>query len=177
MTGTGRWNAPFLAPQNNLADVPDAVTSLANLGISAAQKAKLDTTATAAELNLVDNAFATCTFTAAAGAANVMTVTIQCKDAANANIAFRQRLEAYITEDANGVGLTDDTISGDATWGANEEVQEIVSKKRFIVLTTAAGVATLSIEDSAKPADQRVAVVHPLTGKLIVSSALNAWGE
>lgn len=177
MTGTGRWNAPYLAPQNNLADVPAPTTALTNLGIGAGPQAILSgTTSTAAELNLLDNTFATCTFTAAAGAANVMTVTIQCKDAASANIAFRQRLEAYITEDANGVGLTGDTISGDATWGANEEVQEIVSKKRFIVLTTAAGVATLSIEDSAKPADQRVAVVHPLTGKLIVSSALNAWG-
>lgn len=160
------YDPDAMKPKNNLADIHSKASALGNLGA----------TATAEELNLLDNVFATCTFAAAAGAANIMVVTIQSKDAAGANIAFRQRLEAYITEDANGVGLTGDTISGDATWGANEEVEEIVSKKRFTVLTTAAGVATLSIEDSAKPADQRVAVVHPLTGKLIVSSALNAWG-
>jgi hypothetical protein len=176
MTGTGRWNAPYLAPQNNLADVPVGATALANLGISADQQALLATTSTAAELNLLDNACATVTFAAAAGAANVMVVTLTVKDAAGATIAAHQRLEVYITESAAGLGLTGDTISGDATWGSNEEIDEVTSKKRFRILTAATGIATLSIEDSAKPADQRLAVVHPLTGKLIVSGALNAWG-
>lgn len=155
-----------LRPENNLADVRSKSACLTNLDIDA----------TAAELNLVDNACATVTFAAAAGAANVMVVTLTVKDAAGATIAAHQRLEVYITESAAGLGLTGDTISGDATWGSNEEIDEVTSKKRFRILTAATGIATLSIEDSAKPADQRLAVVHPLTGKLIVSGALNAWG-
>lgn len=134
-------------------------------------------TSTPAELNLLDGQIANVTFAAAAGAANVMVVTCTLKDAAGATLAARRRVEFYITEDANGVGLTADTISGDATWGANQEVEEIVSKKRFTVLTGSDGIATLSIEDSAKPTDQRVAAVLPMSGALIVSSALNAWGS
>lgn len=153
-------------PANNLGELRSPATALQNLGL----------TATKSELNLLDNAPATVTFSAAAGAANVMAVTLAVKDAAGATIAAHQRLEVYITESAAGLGLTADTISGDATWRANEELDEVTSKKRFRILTAADGTAVLSIEDSGKPTDQRLAVVHPITGKLIVSDALNAWG-
>lgn len=138
--------------------------------------ARLGVTSTAAELNLLDNAPATVTVAFAAGAANVMIATLTVKDAAGATIAAHQRLEVYISESAAGLGLTADTISGDATWAANEEIDEVTSKKRFRILTAATGIATLSIEDTAKPSDQRIVIVHPITGKLIVSAAGNAWG-
>lgn len=113
----------------------------------------------------------------AAGASNTLVATITVRDAAGNAIAAVHQLEVWISESADGIGLTGDTISGDATWGANQELEEITSKKRFTVLTTTAGVATLSIVDSAKPADQYIAVRHPRTGRVIVSAASGAnWG-
>ncbi|MCL4715476.1 MAG: hypothetical protein KJZ75_11245 [Hyphomonadaceae bacterium] len=113
----------------------------------------------------------------AAGATNTLVATLTVRDAAGDAIAAVHQLEVWISENANGIGLTGDTISGDATWGANQELEEITSKKRFTVLTTTGGIATLSIVDSAKPADQYIAVRHPRTGRVIVSAASGAnWG-
>ncbi len=162
-------------PSGQYAIVDLAVS--ANVGGYGAVYNMTGQSASAAELSLLDNVMATATIALAAGAANVMTVTITVKDAAAATIAAVHRLDMWVSEAATGIGLTADTISGDLTVGTGSELQEIVSKKHYTLLTAATGIIVLSIEDTAKPADQYIVVANPLSGKLIVSAASGVnWG-
>lgn len=113
----------------------------------------------------------------AAGATNTATITVTVTDADGAALTYPVALDVWISEAATGIGLTADSYSGDVTTTTGAELMEHVSKKLFTCLTSDAGVLVLSAVASAKPADQYLAVKHPLTGKLIVSAAsgLN-WG-
>jgi hypothetical protein len=134
-------------------------------------------TATAGELNLLDDTVATVGIVLAAGAANTMTATLTVRDAAGAAIDAVHMLEWWISEAATGIGLTADTYSGDVTTTTGTEYQQIVDKKHYTGLTDANGVLVISVVASAKPADQYIVVKHPLTGKLIVSAASGtSWG-
>lgn len=129
-------------------------------------------TASAAELNLLDDAAGSIDIALAASATpDGMDITITVLDAAGVAIDAVHSLEVWVSEDAQGEGLTADTASGDLTWSTGTELQEIVSKKHYTVLTDANGVAVATLVDSANPTDQYIAVRHPLTGKVIVSAA------
>jgi hypothetical protein len=139
--------------------------------------ANVAVTATAAELNALDDAPVTVTIGLAAGAANIMRVTVTIKDGAGTAIDVPFLIEWWISEAATGIGLTADTISGDVVAVSGTEWDQVTDKKRYRYLTAATGIFSFDIEDSAKPADQYIAVVHPLTGKLIVSAASGVnWG-
>jgi len=129
-------------------------------------------TATASEINILDDICATVDIALAASVTtDGMDITITVKDAAGTAIDAVHELEVWISEDAQGEGLTADTYSGDVTWGTGTELQEIVSKKHYKVLTNVSGVAVATAVASTNPADQYVAVKHPVTGKVIVSAA------
>lgn len=130
-----------------------------------------------AEYDGLDKVFATATIALAAGATNVMQVTITAKDHAGAAIAEVQELEVWVSEAATGIGLTADSYSGDLVVGTGSELQEIVSKKHYKMLTDVNGVIVFTITATTEPADQYIVVKHPRTGKLIVSAASGTnWG-
>lgn len=108
---------------------------------------------------------------AASATTDGMDITITVKDVDGNTLAGVYRIEWYISESAVGSGLTADTYSGDVTTVTGREVQEVTSKKHFVCLTGTAGVFVGLAVDSANPTDQYVCVVHPLTGKVIVSEA------
>jgi hypothetical protein len=121
--------------------------------------------------------FATATIALAAGAVNAMQVTITARDAAGVAITGVQALDVWVSEAASGIGLTADAYSGDLVVTTGSELQEIVSKKHYTLLTDANGVIVLTITDTAEPADQYMVVRHPVTGRPIVSAASGAsWG-
>ncbi|MCF8533038.1 MAG: hypothetical protein K9G48_08550 [Reyranella sp.] len=133
--------------------------------------------ASSEELNLLDDAPADVDIELAAGAADTLTATLTVKNAAGDAIEAVHMLEWWISEAATGIGLTADTYSGDVTTTTGTEYQQIVDKKHYTGLTDANGVLVISAVASAKPADQYIAVKHPLTGKVLVSAASGAnWG-
>lgn len=157
---------------------PDELLTAAGVTASPTELNILDgVTATAAELNILDDTVADVDIALAAGAANTMTITITCLDGAAVAIDAVHLLEVWISEAATGIGLTGDSYSGDVTVTTGTEWEELTTKKHYRVLTDVNGVAVLSAVDSGKPADQYIAVKHPVTGKIIVSAASGAnWG-
>lgn len=121
--------------------------------------------AAASEARTIDIALA------ASATTDGMDITITVQDENGDAIAAVHELEWWISESAIGAGLTADTYSGDVTTGTGTELQEIVAKKHYKGLTDANGVLVATAVASANPADQYVAVRHPVTGQVIVSVA------
>ena len=118
----------------------------------------------------------TMTIALAAGATNHITATYTMKDMAGATVTGVQRIEAYISEGATGIGLTADSASGALTASTGTILTAITAKKHAICLTDANGVLVLDLEDTAEPTDQYFVGVRPF-GSLVVSAASGtSWG-
>lgn len=134
-------------------------------------------TSTPAELNLLDNAIGSVTFAVAAGAANVCVITGTIKDAGGATIAGVRALDVYISEASTGIGITADAYSTGAAITTGTIIVADVANKVWKLLTHTDGTFAISITDSAKPADQRLVAVNPISQALHVSAASAAlWG-
>ena len=128
-------------------------------------------TASAAELNLNDDAPASVTFAPAAGATNVCEVTCTVKDAAGVAMARPVMFDLFLSDSSVGAGLTSTTASGAvAAKAGSQDVATLTSKKALRVQTSALGIYVLSITDSAKTAF-RVCAQLP-GGKVSISAAL-----
>ena len=124
------------------------------------------------ELSAVEDVAVTISIALAASATtDGMDITITVTDEDGVAIDAVHALEVWISESAIGAGLTADTYSGDVTVVTGTELQEVVSKKHFNVLTDANGVCGMLAVASANPTDQYIAVKHPVSGKVIVSAA------
>lgn len=145
-------------------NILDGVTS------SAAELNILDgVTATAAELNLNDNQVATATFTIGAEAGNVINVAIQLKDAAGTDMAIRNAIPFYLSDNANG-----DTVVAAATSlaiGTDGVCIEWTSNSAGLLISEADGDIDLDIGDASGAATYYLVLVMP-NGKLVVSSAI-----
>jgi hypothetical protein len=137
---------------------------------SVAQAADADLTAIAARATDV-------TIDLAAGAADVCTITVTAVDANGVTVTGVQELELWMSESAVGAGLTADTYSGSLVAVTGTILETVTAKKHFRVLTHTTGVFVGSLTDSAKPADQYVAVKKPIGAALKMSAATAAlWG-
>lgn len=135
------------------------------------------TSSTVAELNLLDNVVASVSFAVAAGASNVCVITGTLKDAAGATIAASRPLFIYITEASTGIGVSADTYSTGASVTTGTSLVALTANKAWLINTHTDGTFAISITDSAKPADQRLAALVYSTGKLSVSAASALlWG-
>lgn len=113
----------------------------------------------------------------AAGAANVMQITITVQDSNGDAIASVFELDWWISDAATGIGLTADSFSGDVATTTGTEFVEHTSKKHYTGLTDVNGVIVATVTDTNTPADIYVAVRHPLTGEVNVSAASGtSWG-
>jgi len=107
---------------------------------------------------------------AASSTTDGMDITVTVQDAQGATIADVFTLDLWMSEASTGIGLTADTYSGTLTAGTGAILDTHTAKKHFVVQTAATGVFVGTLVDSANPADQYVAVRHPLTGRNVVSA-------
>lgn len=140
---------------------------------TAAELNKLDgVTSTAAEINMLDDSVNTVTIAYAASATtDGIEATFTVKDAAGATIDAIHNLECWISDDADGSGLTATAASGALTAAAGTILTALTAKKHVSANTNASGVLTLLLVDSANTAGERFCVRNPLNGKIIVGAA------
>lgn len=108
---------------------------------------------------------------AASATTDGMDITFTMKDKDGNTLTGVTTFFWWISEDAQGEGLTADSYSGDVTTVTGTELAELTSKKLFIGQTTVAGVLTALAVASANPTDQYVCALNPVTGKVHVSAA------
>lgn len=129
-------------------------------------------TSTAAELNLVDDVAANVTI---AYAASVTTdgveATITVVDAAGVAIDAIHTLNVYISDDADGSGLTATAASGALTAATGTILTALTAKKHVVANTAATGILKLLLVDSANTAGERFCVTNPVSGKIVVGAA------
>lgn len=129
-------------------------------------------TATPAELNIMDDTVNSITVSYAASATtDGIEATYTVLDAAGTAIDAIHTLECYISDDADGSGLTATAASGALTAAAGTILTAHTAKKHVTANTNSSGVLTLLLVDSANTAGERFCVKNPVNGKIIVGSA------
>jgi hypothetical protein len=147
--------------------MPDAQNNVKN-GIQAAQGNGRDNVPFANDKNLP----MTITTAAVAGGSTISLVTFTVKDGAGNALTRPFIFDLYLSDAADGEGLTATTASGAVAAGASGTVFDtMVAKKAFTVQTNDQGVFILSITDSAKTGFYPVAV-NPYTGECLVGTQL-----
>lgn len=105
-----------------------------------------------------------------------MQITVTFKDGLGATVADVIAFEMWMSEDANGIGLTADAYSGTLTAGTGAILTALTAKKHVSAVTAATGIAVFTLVDSANPVDQYVAVKNPLNGAVYMSAiSANNW--
>jgi hypothetical protein len=110
-----------------------------------------DVDATAAELNTLDGAPAATT-TIGVGAetgGDTITVTIQLKDANDADLATRATVFAYLSDDANGDSIAGTAPSGGVAINTDGLLIPVVANKAFYLTSEADGDIALDIVEAA----------------------------
>lgn len=151
-TGPGILNSPAasLLAANNLSDVANKATSRGNLGVY--EKLGAPAIAVGAE------------------AVNAITVTVQLKDSANANVAARYAVKAYLSTDAEGDNVAAVAPTGGVAAGANGVVIEEIADKSFVLVTNATGEVDVVITDAGAPTFYLILVMPD--GSLVASGAI-----
>lgn len=79
-------------------------------------------------------------------------------------------LEAWVSDQADGVDLTSTSASGALTAVSGSIHTALTAKKHWIGVAES-GVMTVKLVDSANTADERFCVKHPVTNRVIVGAA------
>lgn len=110
---------------------------------------------------------------AAAGSTNVCEVTMTVKDHEGNTIADVFNFDVWLSDDADGAGLTATTASGTVGAKASNgaDLGTLTSKKALRVQTLKTGVYVLSITDSSKTAFKVCAQI-PFVGRKVVGVTL-----
>ena len=108
---------------------------------------------------------------AASATTDGIEATFTVVDAAGDAVEAITNLNVWISDDANGSGLTATAASGALTAATGTILTALTAKKHVNANTNASGVLTLLLVDSANTAGERFCVAHPVTGKAIVGAA------
>lgn len=153
-------------------------TNFSNIAVGTAnggggvKVAGVSLTATMAELNMLDDVANNVTIAYAASATiDGIEATFTVVDAAGTAIDAIHTLEVWISDDADGSGLTATSASGALTAAAGTILTALTAKKHVIANTNASGVLTLLLVDSANTVGERFCVKHPVNSKAIVGDA------
>ena len=92
-------------------------------------------------------------------------------DAEGTAISAIHTLNVWISDDADGSGLTATSASGALTAATGTILTALTAKKHVIANTDANGVLTLLLVDSANTADEYFVVQNPVNGRLILGPA------
>jgi len=106
-----------------------------------------------------------------AGTTNTTTCTISVKDEAGNAVTGIHTLNVWVSDDADGNGLTATAASGTLTATAGTILTAVTAKKHIIANTSATGVLTLALVDSAKTQGERFCVTDPFTSQIVVGAA------
>ena len=131
-----------------------------------------EVTASAAELNILDDSASSVTIAYAASATtDGIEATLTVVDAAGVAIDAVHKLEVFITDDDIGGVLTSTAASGALTAVTGAVLSVNTAKKHISCSTAATGIAVLKLVDSANTAGERFCVVNPVNGKVIVGAS------
>lgn len=134
-------------------------------------------TATAAELNLLDNVVASISWSVAAGASNICILTGTIKDAAGSTVAASRPLVVYLSEAATGIGVSADSYSTGASITTGTQLVALTANKAWLINTHTDGTFAVSITDTNTPANQYAVALATTTGQLSISEASGTnWG-
>ena len=132
----------------------------------------VEVTASAAELNILDDVANNVTIAYAASATtDGIEATFTVVDAAGVAIDAVHHLDVTITDVATGIGVTGTAASGALTMVVGTELEAVVAKKHVRCQTDVNGVLTVLLVDSANTAGEYFCVKHPINGKIIVGAA------
>jgi hypothetical protein len=127
-------------------------------------------TASVAEIDVLDGANATASFTIGTEAANVINVAVQLKNADGADLAVRTSLFAYLSDDANGDSVLTTAHSGGAAIGTDGLLIPVVANKAFFLTSESDGDIDINItETGTKTA---YLILRMPNGKLVASTAI-----
>lgn len=108
---------------------------------------------------------------AASATTDGVEATLTVVDSDGTAIAAIHPLNVWISDDADGSGLTATSASGALTAATGTIMTALTAKKHVIANTAATGVLTLLLVDSANTAGERFCAAHPVTGRAIVGAA------
>lgn len=127
-------------------------------------------TASVAEIDVLDGAVATASFTIGTEAVNVINVGIQLKNADGADLAVRSSVFAYLSDDANGDSIIATAHSGGAAIGTDGLAIPLVANKAFMLTSESDGDIDINItETGTKTA---YLILRMPNGKLVASTAI-----
>jgi hypothetical protein len=107
----------------------------------------------------------------AAGASNVTTITASLLDGANTAVSDVQELLIWLSDDSGGDGLTATTASGAVSVTTGTQLSALTAKKALLCLTDSNGQVVFTITDTAKTGFYPCAK-RPLTGRVDVGDQL-----
>lgn len=108
---------------------------------------------------------------AASATTDGIEATFQVVDGSGNAIAAIHTLNVWISDDADGSGLTATSASGALTAATGTILTALTAKKHVLANTSSAGTLVLKLVDSANTADERFCVTNPVSGKIIVGDA------
>jgi len=152
--------------------VLDSSSQIDALDIIAPSVNGVAVSATAAELNIMDDSAnnVTIVYSTGVGTDNIV-CTITVVDAAAVAIDAVHKLEVFITDDDIGGVLTSTAASGALTATTGAVLSVLTAKKHITCSTAATGIVVLDLVDSANTAGERFCVVNPVNGKVIVGAS------
>ena len=119
---------------------------------------------------------ASCTITAAAGAANVSTVTVQLKDGAGTNMARSIRFSVYKSSAADGLTLGAAASTGWSVVSGGLSLQNAAAiTTQLVAMSSATGGCVLSLTDTNKATDYLVLVL-PNGNKISAQLSAGSYG-
>lgn len=178
-------NAAF--GQASTLTIPDPGAATANFMLDAGTTAsKTITTLTSTTANITNLKYgatpvaqvdpASCTITAAAGAANVSTVTIQLKDGSGTNIARSVRFKVYASSAADGLTLASAASTGfSVASGGMSLANGTAVTTQIEVMSSATGGAVLSLTDTGKQTSYLVLAL-PTGNKISAQLTSGSYG-
>jgi hypothetical protein len=106
----------------------------------------------------------------AAGASNVMGVTIKAQDEDGNTVSGVQQIDVWASDLSTGLALTASAFSGDLVAVTGYVLASPTTKKRWTVLTAANGVFTGNLTDTAKPQALYLVAKNPVGAGVTVSA-------
>lgn len=108
---------------------------------------------------------------AASATTDGIEATFTVVDRAGNTITGLHNLEVWISDDADGSGLTATSASGALTAAAGTILTAHTAKKHVNANTNSSGVLTLLLVDSANTAGERFCCRNPGTGQIVLGAA------
>ena len=114
---------------------------------------------------------ATIAYAAHASTTDGLVATITLVDPDGNTVTGIHTLNVWISDDADGNGLTATSASGTLTATTGTILTALTAKKHIIANTAATGILVLLLVDSANTVGERVCLANPVSGAAIVGAA------